>query len=143
MKTQFCKPLLKGFGISGGPVGKRAPDWYYLFRSKIISLRIIEDGGLHVFGQDLPLNRFQAGSWTSHPTQIHEGQIFKSLSVRKKEEEVILPNFTVISPTIIRIELDNVADAVIYANENEQPDDLHCFANFPEGYERMAGLGGF
>ena len=31
----------------------------------------------------------------------------------------------------------------MYANENEQPDERHCFANFPEGYQSaMFGLGG-
>ncbi|MFA6463949.1 MAG: hypothetical protein WCV55_03000 [Candidatus Paceibacterota bacterium] len=124
------------------PCWETGPDWWYLFRSKILNIRITGDSGLAVLLEDLLLNRFMAGSWINHPSEPEE-QVFKPNSTMRKGERVIIPDYTIISPTIIVIKLDEVAEAVMYANESEQPDDLHCFVNFPEGYESMAGLGGF
>jgi len=139
--NSFLQTFVGGIWYFRFPCFEKGPDWYYLFRSRIVSIGITEDKGLALQLQTLPLNRFVAGSWTEHEMDEHVAHLFKPGLTKKDGVEVLLPDFCIISPTIVHITCDTAADAVMYANESEQPDELHSFAHFPEGHEKMAGLG--
>ena len=138
----FLQSFVGGIWYFRWPCFETGPDYYYLFRSKIIRIRVTDDNGLAVLLEDLPLNRFMAGSWINHPSSLEE-RIFRPGSTIRKGERIALPEYSIISPTIIGIKCDEVGEAVMYAREDEQPDELNRFANFPEGYQTaMFGLGG-
>ena len=95
----FLQSFVGGVWYFRWPCWETGPDWWYLFRSKILGIRITEDNGLTVLLEDLPLNRFMAGSWVSHPSKPGE-RVFKPRTTTRKGEKVPLPDYSIISPTI-------------------------------------------
>lgn len=117
------------------------PDWHYLFRRKILSIDLDDDGTLSFVYEDLPLNRFKENEWVRHDTE-HNLMVLKPCEAVRAGVPVLLPDFTQISPTIVYVRCDMVADSVLYVKEDEQPEDIHVFRDFPKDFEALAGLGG-
>lgn len=136
----FLRAFIGGIWLLRVPCHEIGPDWHYLFKWKIIDMDL-DQSGLWIDLKDVYPNRFSCGSWIENPTQ--EGiQYFKADQDTVRGKKVTIPLFKVLSPRIIYIKPDLVAEAVIYANEADIPDELHVFQHFEKGHERFAGLGG-
>jgi len=136
----FLRAFIGGIWLFRFPCFEVGPDFYYLFKSKIVDIDL-DQSGLWVDLKDVYPNRFESGSWIKHPTQ-EVIQHFKVGQDRIKGKEIILPLFKAWSPKIIHAKLDCVAEAVIYADQADVPDELYIFKHFDKGYEGFAGLGG-
>lgn len=137
----FLQSFIGGILYFRYPCFETGPDYYYLFRSKILNIAVTENGGLEVELKDLPENRFAEGKWIYH--QTNEGRkVYPPKQVTRGGKLQKRPDFTKISETVVFIEIDEVAEIVLYAKEEEQPDITNCFANFPPGFEIIAGLSG-
>ena len=113
------------------------PDWYYLIRLKITSIVVTKQGGLEFDFANVSKGRFIDGTWVDN--QINEGKkIYQPKLITKSGKSVLAPDFTKISETVVLITINELAEVVLYANENDQPDETNCFANFPPGHEVVA-----
>lgn len=117
---------------------ERGPDYYYLFKSKILDIAIDETG---LWVDTIPFypNRFTCNEWVDHETS--EGvRLFKSHTMTLLEKDTTYPTFKIISPEIILVGIDMSAEVVIYANECDLPDETSIFQDFPDGYEKLGVL---
>jgi hypothetical protein len=140
ISNSFLKSYIGGILYFRFPRFEKSADWYYLFRSKIIDMELDPISGLWIQLDPIFPNRFSEGEWSEHRTK-NEVRHFEIFQAVKNCQEITLPNFTLLSNTILRVQADKVADAVIYANEDAVPDEIRIFRDFPEGYEAVAGLG--
>jgi hypothetical protein len=139
INNSFLQSFIGGIWYFRFPDFEPGPDQYYLFRSRIMDIEV-SDEGLALVRADLRPNRFALGEWIDH--QSKDGyQFFPCIEDKRRGLEIILPRFTLISASILQVEVGG-AEAIIYAPGESEPDDLHVFRDFPVGYESMAGLGG-
>jgi hypothetical protein len=121
---------------------EQGPDYYYLFRSRISALKVLPDG-LLLRHTHFEHNRFTGGEWTRHDCGDDcVTQTFKVNTVWGKGQQITVPRFRLISPTIAFVQVDSVGEAVLYADEKEVPDDIQIFTHFPVGFEAFCGIGG-
>jgi len=129
---KICQSFLDAF--IGGilfirfPCFEDGPDWFYLFKTKITDIVVIKDG-IHIEQKcDYP-NWFRTGSWIGHD--------YDALPIFWNEQE----GLRIISPGIIYLKLDDIAEVVIYTNESYLP-ELNPYKDFPANFEQVVGLGG-
>lgn len=137
IEKTFLQSFIGGVWYFRFPCFNTGPDWYNLFRSRIVNIRVTENGGLEVELNNLPNNRFVEGKWVYHH-QTNEGKkIYRPKQITRSGKPKATPDLTKISETIAFIEIDELNEAVLYSSENEEPDVTNCFANFPLGFETL------
>jgi hypothetical protein len=133
----FLRSFIGGVFYFRWPCFEEGPDYWYLFRSRIIDVELSKEY-LCIATEDLYPNRFMLGEWIDHETSSGIQEF------RQGENPLLGTNisFQLISPDILYAKLSSSGQGVFYTHESHSPHEpTEVFRDFPNGYERVFGLG--
>jgi hypothetical protein len=105
------------------------PDLYYLFRYRVNRISILPDGGIRCDVTDMYPNRYTARKWIDHPTDPAP-RVYKRCIGKNGGADEKLPLITPLTPTMTRIKIDMVANAIVYARPEDVPSDENPMRDF-------------